>query len=89
MEKCIEKHCTKQELILFKNSTVKARNAKNVKLEEMIGYVILNLNLKTTRAGNAVFRVVNHVNVTSPVFGNYTENTLASIHVIEKKFQKV
>ena len=55
----------------------------------MIGYVILNLNLKTTRAGNAVFRVVNHVNVTSPVFGNYTENTLASIHVIEKKFQRV
>lgn len=46
MEKCIEKHCTKQEHILFKNITVKARNAKNVKLEEMIGYVMLNLNLR-------------------------------------------
>lgn len=46
MEKCIEKHCTKQELILFKNITVKARNAKNVKLEEMVGYVMLNLNLR-------------------------------------------
>ena len=89
MEKCIEKHFTKQELILFKNITIKTRNAKNVKLEEMISICDVEFEPQTTRAGNTVFKVVNHVNVTSPVFGNYTENTLASIHVIEKIFQRV
>ena len=88
-KKCIEKHFTKQELILFKNITIKTRNAKNVKLEEMISICDVDFGPQTTRAGNTVFKVVNHVNVTSPVFGNYTENTLASIHVIEKIFQRV
>ena len=36
MEKCIEKQFTKQELILFKNITVKARSANYLKLEEII-----------------------------------------------------
>lgn len=35
-ENAFEKHSTKQELILFKNITIKTRNAKNVKLEEII-----------------------------------------------------
>ena len=89
MEKCIEKHFTKQELILFKNITVKARSANYLKLEEMISICDVEFEPQTTMAENAVFRVVIYLNVTSPVFGSYTENTLASIHVIEKIFQRV
>ena len=55
----------------------------------MISICDVQFEPQTTKAGNAVFRVVNYLNVTSSVFGNYTENTLASIHVIEKVFQRV
>ena len=89
MEKCIEKQFTNQELILFKNITVKARSANYLKLEEIISICDVEFEPQTTMAENAVFRVVIYLNVTSPVFGSYTENTLASIHVIEKKFQRV
>ena len=36
MEKCIEKHSTKQDLILLKNININARNPNCLKLEEMI-----------------------------------------------------